>query len=228
MNPEATLTENHNNRGAFVSVCGYTTSKGEVADYLINGAPSYANYNERRRAFLVAALDRALSVTIDEVVSGCPMADIGLASKAIQKEFGGDTRAWVASLLADVVSSYQSTIARIDGDAAAWEEACVAGAVAGAEQFESVAPGVKRHLESGELHVSGLLVRKTTLSSATKVSVPRPATVVKEFIKDRAESGLDCPAWVQFRLGSDNWARLAYAGQVVENVNHAADAAASK
>jgi len=227
MNTDMTdaLTDTPNPAGAFVAMTGYTTSRGEVADYLINGAVNYKNYNARRRAFLVAALERAGEVTIDQVMAGCPAADINLASRAIQKRFRGDTRAWVVSLLADVVQGYQGSIGRCDGSAADWAAPAVAGAKAAAEMFEAVAPGVKRHLETGELHVSGLLVRKTVVSGPTRVSNPRPATIVKNFIRSAAEADIDCPKWVQFRLGDDNWTRLAFAGQAIENTHAVATAA---
>lgn len=214
--------------GGFVAIRGYTTREGEVSNYLINGGVNYATYNERRRAFLVAALVVAREVTVDSVIAACPAADISLCGKTIQARYGGDTRAYVAGMIVDVVQGYEGSIGRIDGNEGDWAAPAVQGAVAAAEMYEAVAAGVKRHVETGELHVYGLLARKVQVAPPTKVSVPRADTLVKNFIRHAAEKDLDCPAWVQFRLGEDNWSAVAFAGRRVENTTNTAAIAAAK
>lgn len=210
--------------GGFVSLRSYTTREGGTADYLINGGVNYAAYNERRRAFTVGALAALDSVTIDAVVAGCAECDPALLGKKLAAQYP-TARDFAAGMLAAVRDSYLGILGRAEGNEGDWAAPAAAGAVAARDLYEAVAPGVKTNTETGETHVSGLLVSRRVLVAAPEKS-RRADTHVRDWIKARAEAGLECPTWVQFRLGSDNWSSLAFAGRRIENTTTAAIAAA--
>jgi len=195
-------------KAAFISIKGYRTSKGEVANYLLNGAVDYANFNTRKRTFLVAALAELDNVTTGQVME-CPSCRIELVGKTIAKRCG-DSLGLALESIAKVRDGYENSIKRCDGD--------TRYDIDRADVYQQVGPGLKRH-SSGVLHVSGLLVRKTTVDDSEKVvKTQRADTIVRNHVKRLAETGLDMPSWVQFKLDG-NFERLAMAGHVIEGVS---------
>ena len=190
--------------GRFVALRGYRRSDGAVRHYLINGAPSYRNYNERKLAWAVAARTQLEALTLADVL---PFAEAAhpLLSKALAKRHATPEDLAI-SLLADVAAGYDKVIGHADGSTPIPERA---------DPFAFVARGVKHHVETNELHVMGLLVSSERVSDPTKVApVPRATTVAKDAIRAMAEAGLDLPVWVQFRLG-DNFESVSFEGRTI-------------
>ena len=85
-------------------------------------------------------------------------------------------------------------------------------AATAAHAYDSVAPGLKVHRESGEVHVSGVLVGKVVLTPGTPrkpVAHRTPVTAAKHRVRYMVPSA----KWRQFRLA--DMGRVAAEGEVL-------------
>jgi hypothetical protein len=168
-----------NPAGGFISITGYTSKAGEVADHLINGTCSWA-------AALQRSLDAIANLTADSVAVDAPPAggDVVLAQRALD----------------EVRASWTAALARIEADASA-------------SPYTSIAPGVDLlDSEPGAVYLWGLAVgKRVTVTGEYKPVNSKPLTLVKRWIEAKTSAS----HFRRFKLTSDSFERLAFAGRVI-------------
>lgn len=198
----------------FVWARDYTGRDGGVSHILINGAVSRTNFQARRRAALVESLTLLAVLKASDVLDGCPAAGVGLSDEKRRASYGPaqfkrtpTPEGLVAVALAEVAKSWQDTIDRIDGATVAK----VDGSAIVLASYTHLAPGLRRHDETGEVQVTGLFVEKTVVSASTKPPTKsRAKTIVKAFIQQAA--GVAQPKFITLRLTPSNFSSVSGGG----------------
>jgi len=173
-----------NARGGFIGITNYTAHSGRVE-------PETSMYTLNGNVSYENVLRRSIEMVEDGTVT---VADIcksaNVDAETAKKAMGEQLKSWHKSL--DRIES---------------------GEPPDETHYEHFGAGAKRHRETGILHVSGLLVRKT---------IKRPGTYkpVKSALKTLAKKALVrmTPAgkWRQFRLSAGRYERVAVGGRVIE------------
>ena len=199
------ITEALARRAGFVSLRGYVTSRGEVADYLINGNADYSRVKGIKEERTRASLRIANSMTAEAIAAATRPLYLSDATKADGKRYGNDND-YLSAKWDAVVKSLSGTVKRIEQGNAAADKA-VGGPVVLA-QYDAVAPGIVRDAD-GNYHVRGTYVAKQTIL-AGKVVNSGDQTLwkaeVKGYLLSRAiaeDDGIrDMPLWLSFRLST--------------------------
>tara|TARA_R110000824_G_scaffold6082_1_gene28004 strand:+ start:175 stop:810 length:636 start_codon:yes stop_codon:yes gene_type:complete len=184
--------------GGFLIIEGYRNSKGEIARHTINANPSYSTFMDRKQTALSAWL-LALPRIDTTAIAGRYAITLSGATKADRARFDSEA-AYFAAVTVEVSTSIAAKIARLKGDVNAPVNPTVLA------DYDLLAPGVKRHIGDGSLHVSGLFVGKIVTTEGKRVN-SREKTILKRAIESACAdaTGMKVPAWVQYRLTADRF-----------------------
>jgi hypothetical protein len=187
-------------------------NKGVVSNYLLNVNLNWDTFQANRRSAYVAALAKLAKLDIDEVVAQCPSASAELGKTQAKKT--PTPEALVAQVVGELAKSWQKSIDRIDLVDLTREPNHVA--------YRHLAPGLKVHPETGELHLSGLVAQRNVVDDSAHVAkASRPKTLVKAFVASAC--GLSLPKWAQFKLsGTSAFAAVRGAGLTITPADIAA------
>lgn len=181
----AAVSALHNNaRGGFIALTNYTARTGRIE-------PETSNYMLNGRVNYANTLRRSIEMVEDGTVS---VADVCKSANADAET--------VKKAIAEQLKSWHKSLDRLE-----------TGDPPDETHYEHFGAGAKCHKETGILHVSGLLVRKT-------IKTPGTYKPVKSALKTLAKKTLvrmtPMGKWRQFRLSADRYERVAVGGRVIE------------
>ncbi len=173
-----------NARGGFISLTNYTAHSGRIE-------PETSSYMLNGKISYENTLRRSIEMVEDGTIS---VADVCNSASADAET--------VKKAMAEQLKSWHKSLDRIES-----------GEPPDETHYEHFGAGAKRHRETGILHVSGLLVRKT-------IKTPGTYKPVKSALKTLAKKALvrmtPMGKWRQFRLSVDRYERVAVGGKVIE------------
>jgi hypothetical protein len=165
---------------SFVGVRGYKNKQGEVSNQTFVGGISLGNHLKR-------SLEKMTSMaTMRQVVGLFADTDKDIVKKAYNE--------LVASLVKRTSSEEEKAKLLAEGDKT------IKRSVAMTNAFTHIAKGLKVHNESGDVHISGLFVRKTILVEGEYKQVKsNPKTIAKRRIEKLAYGKLK---YKSFKIGN--------------------------
>lgn len=147
-------------KGEFVSLRGYANSKGEVADYIINGNITYQNIKDNDNKKLHECSEEIL-----QQVANDKNIDIATVRLALQELIDSSDRNLDAN-----------------GDNRTTQS------LAQSEAYINLGKGLKMNKETKNFHIDGLVVSKNVIVEGTYPHVnSRPKTIAKNAIKKALE-----------------------------------------
>ena len=172
-----------NARGGFVSITGYTAKSGRIE-------PETSDYTINGNVSYLNTLCRSMALVADgditpEMVAETAGVDLLVAETAIGEQ----------------MASWERTVNRIeDGDGPS------------EDHYEHLGAGAKRHIDTGYVHVMGLVVSKNVqVRGIYKKVNSAPKTIAKKTLVRMTPMG----KWRQFRLSPERFERMAVASHVV-------------
>lgn len=151
----------------FVSLSGYESKTGEVANYTINAGIDYGNAVKQDEAFL--ANYEPLPEDITNFESKLPEKHTSVEGFSAEALLVEARDALLKSIRKETESSVVASKAQTDA-------------------YESVGPAIRRHKESGALSIYGLKRSKTIVTESPtprKTVNSRPLTLAKNFISNK-------------------------------------------
>lgn len=162
----------------FLSILGYKSANGSVANYQLSFHTSYKE-----------AVDKSLKVI--------EAFEISPEIRAAYPE--------IDAAKSELIASFQQTLATEDPVEAHYEPIL--------DEDGNPIKGIKRHRTSGEVHLTGLINRKTTLvqGRSSKLSNKSAKTIAKDFL--RGMTTVD--RFRQFKLTPGNFREIRVEGHAI-------------